>query len=319
MVTTPNEKVGEEFREKARWLSPQEVRELSKLDPFQSTLSIAVNWLWLFLCVAAAVKLHALIPLAIVGVALGQHGLAVLAHEAAHYRIYETRWLNDLAGKLCAMPLGLSMLTYRVIHRIHHNHLYEPIDPDLALMAGYPRGRWYLIRKLLKDLSGVTIIKSYSYFRGRPQGQKLADDTSSQLKLAARRERKIILAFHLTLLAAMIVTGLWKWYLALWLIPALTVLQMILRLRAVCEHGAVPELTTPLRAARTTLAPFWVRCLLFPHHVNHHIEHHLYPSVPHYRLAECHRRLAKTGALDNAEVVPSIGVTFGKIFRAETA
>jgi hypothetical protein len=32
------------------------------------------------------------------------------------------------------------MLTYRIIHRIHHNHLYEPIDPDLALMAGYPRG-----------------------------------------------------------------------------------------------------------------------------------------------------------------------------------
>jgi fatty acid desaturase len=307
---------GEEFRGNARWLSSEEVRELSRLDPLSSTLSIVLNWIWLALCVFGAARFHALIPLAIVGVALGQHGLAVLAHEAAHYRIYENRWLNDLAGKICGAPLGLSMLTYRVIHRIHHNHLYEPIDPDLALMAGYPRGRWYLIRKLLKDLTGVTILKNYSYFRGRPQGQKLVDDTSSQLKMAARRERKIILAFQILVLALMIATGLWKWYLGLWLIPALTVLQMILRLRAVCEHGAVADLTTPLRAARTTLAPFWVRWLLFPHHVNHHIEHHLYPSVPHYRLAECHRRLVNAGALENAEVVPSIGLTFGKIFRA---
>ncbi len=318
-MTTGNERSGEEFREKARWLSPDEVRELSRLDPFLSTLALVVNWAWLVLCIGGAVEIHALIPLAIVGVALGQHGLAVLAHEAAHYRIYETRWWNDLAGKLCSAPLGLSMLTYRVIHRIHHNHLYEPIDPDLALMAGYPRGRWYRIRKLLKDLTGVTILKNYSSFRGRPQGQRLVDDTSSQLKRAARRERKWILAFQILLLTAMIATGLWKWYLALWLIPALTVLQMILRLRAVCEHGAVSDVTTPLRAARTTLAPFWVRCLLFPHHVNHHIEHHLYPSVPHYRLAECHRRLVAAGALTGAEVVPSIGLTFGKIFRDGTA
>ena len=89
-----------------------------------------------------------------------------------------------------------------------------------------------------------------------------------------------------------------------------------LRLRAICEHGAVADTSTPLQAARTTLAPFWLRCLLFPHHVNYHIEHHLYPSVPHYRLAECHRRLEEVGALDGAEVTATIGHTFRKIFAA---
>jgi len=34
------------------------------------------------------------------------------------------------------MPLGVSLITYRVIHRLHHNHLYEAMDPDLPLMAG---------------------------------------------------------------------------------------------------------------------------------------------------------------------------------------
>jgi fatty acid desaturase len=319
---------GEEFLERARpGLSAAEVRELSRLDPLRSSLSLAVNWTAIALFVTAALRWPrpAVVAAAMLGLALCQHGLAVLAHEAAHYRLYQTRWLNDLLGKLCGAPLGISMLGYRVIHRIHHNHLYEPIDPDLALMAGYPRGRLYLLKKLLKDLTGVTTFKNYRYFRqslarskSPTANQSATDealaDTSSGLRKAARRDARLVGWAHLAAIAVAIGAGWWRWYLLLWLLPLVTVLQMILRLRAVCEHGAVPDLSTPLKAARTTLAPFWVRWLIFPHHVNYHIEHHLYPSVPHYRLAECHRRLAAAGALDGAEVTPHLGVTFRRIF-----
>jgi len=310
-----NDVPGEDFREKARaGLSPEEVRELSRLDAGRGTLALAVNWTAIALLTMTALRWrHPLVvAAAVLGMALAQHGLAVLAHEAAHYRLYQQRWLNDLVGKLCGAPLGISMLTYRIIHRIHHNHLYEPIDPDLALMAGYPRGRLYLLRKLAKDLTGITTFKNYRYFKGtvvKPIG-----DTSSALHRAARRDRKLVRGLHLAALALAIATGTWRWYLLLWLLPLVTVLQMILRLRAVCEHGAVTDLSTPLKAARTTLAPTWLRWLLFPHHVNYHIEHHLYPSVPHYRLAECHRRLVASGALAGAEVAPHVGVTFRRIF-----
>jgi fatty acid desaturase len=324
------ERAGEEFRVGVqRGLPAAEVRELSRLDPLRCALPIVQSWGLIAVAVAAAIHWpHPLvIALAILVVAAGQHGLAVLAHEAAHYRLFETRWLNDLAGKLCGAPLGVSMLTYRVIHRIHHNHLYQEIDPDLALMAGYPRGRAYLFGKLLKDLSGITIVKNYLYFTGRqlvkpidemvkPIGGavKPVGDTSKRLRRAARHDRRLVLALHLLLLAAAIVSGGWRWYLLLWLLPLVTVLQVILRLRAVCEHGAVKELSSPLTAARTTLAPPWARWIMFPHNVNYHIEHHLYPSVPHYRLAECHRRLQAAGALEGAEVVPRFSETLRKIF-----
>src|SRR5437868_2123965 len=137
-------------------LSIEELRELSRLSPLRSTLSIVKTAALAAACIVAAVvsRGHALHPLvvalAIVGAAGAQHGLAVLTHEGAHLRLFQTRWLNELAGTLCGAPLGLSMLTYRQIHNIHHRHLYEPIDPDLALMAGYPRGRGYLVRKLAK-------------------------------------------------------------------------------------------------------------------------------------------------------------------------
>src|SRR6185369_14343711 len=92
-----------------------------------------------------------------------QHALFVIAHDAAHYLLYERRWLNDAVGRTCAMVQGLSMRTYRVIHRLHHNHLYGELDPDTALHGGYPRGLLYLVRKLAKDLSGFTAWKTYAY------------------------------------------------------------------------------------------------------------------------------------------------------------
>ena len=312
-------RAGEEFRVRThKGLPPSEVRELSRLDPFSATRSIVETWGLALSAIAVAVRWpHPLvIAAALVAVAGAQHGLAILAHQSAHYRLYETRWLNDLAGKLCAWPLSVSMLTYRIIHRIHHNHLYEPIDPDLALMAGYPRGRAYLAKKLLKDLFGITTIKNYLYFFGRPPSGNNGkmDDTSNALRAAARRERMLVIALQAALLGASIALGVWRWYLLLWLLPLVTLLQAILRLRAVCEHGAARALSSPLTAARTTIAPAWVRWILYPHHMNYHVEHHLYPSVPHYRLAECHARLQARGLLDGAEVVPTMRGTFRKIF-----
>jgi hypothetical protein len=67
--------------------------------------------------------------------------------------------------------------------------------------------------------------------------------------------------------------------------------QAILRLRAIAEHGATTDFSSPLTAARTNIAPAWLAWLIFPHQVNYHIEHHLYASVPHYNLPRLHREL----------------------------
>jgi fatty acid desaturase len=125
-----------------------------------------------------------------------------------------------------------------------------------------------------------------------------------------------VIGGQLALLAASIALGVWRWYLLLWLLPMVTLLQALLRLRAVCEHGAVRDTATPWTAARTTLASPLVRWLVFPHDMNFHIEHHLYPSVPHYRLRDCHARLRAHGLYDGAELSPDFGSTLGKIFAS---
>jgi fatty acid desaturase len=319
---------GTEFQVRARaGLPPETLRRLTRLSPLRSTLSLVQTFGLAALAIALGVRFpHPLVVLAVLVVVAGQqHGLAILAHQSAHYRLFEARWLNDLCGKLCGIPLGVSMITYRVIHRIHHNNLYTPIDPDLPLMAGYPRGRAYLLRKLGKDLLGVTTFKNYSYFfclkgtksagRGTAgERSTVLDDTSPALRAEAKRDRALVIGANLALFAALAAAGALRWYLLLWFLPLVTLLQALLRLRAVLEHGAVPDTGEPLRAARTTLAPWTVRWLVYPHSMNFHVEHHLYPAVPHYRLAAAHEELVRAGVLARAEISPSLRESLRRVF-----
>lgn len=315
---------GEEFKDDYRKALPADVvQRLARISPWRSTWSVAQELLVLGALVAAALAWWTpwvVIPCVLL-IGARQHALFVLAHDAAHYRLFEPRWLNDLAGRACATLPGLSMRTYRVIHRLHHNNLYGPADPDTALHGGYPRGRAYLAKKLARDLAGFTAWKTYSYFLGGAPALNTEtnvtvrplNDSSPRLRAEAVRDRNFVIAFHVVMLIAMAASGWLLQYLVLWILPLVTVLQAILRLRAIAEHGATTDFSSPLTAARTNLAPAWMEWLLFPHCVNYHIERHLYASVPHYNLPELHREMRNRGLLDGAEVLP-FSRTLGRIF-----
>jgi fatty acid desaturase len=321
---------GEEFRQDLRapgarnaqarrLLSAEELAPLTALSTPRSLLAVGQT----FGLIAAAVALAVLtwpsawMLLSVLVIGVAQHAVFILVHEAAHYRLFAARWANDGLGRFMGMAAGLSMCTYRVTHRLHHNHLYTEEDPDTAIHGGYPRGRAYLLRKLGEDLLGLNAWKTYAYFFGTPainddthREIRPLDDTSPQLRAAARQDRWLVVAFHAV--APLLALGLGGWqallmFAVLWWLPLLTVLQPILRLRAICEHGGVTDLSSPLTAARCnrtwgTPANWLGRAVLFPHHVNHHLEHHLYPAVPHYHLPRLHQLLLEKGALDAAEV-----------------
>ena len=322
---------GEEFKDDFRKALPKDlVQRLSTVSFSRSAWSILQEFAVLGALIAAALTWWTwwmVIPCVIL-IGTRQHALFVLAHESAHYRLFEQRWLNDAAGRLCATLQGLSMRTYRVIHRLHHNNLYTELDPDTALHGGYPRGKAYLVKKLLKDLSGFTAWKTYAYFLGgapalNTQTQvaiRPLDDTSAKLRQEANSDRNAVIVFHVAALALFAWSGHLVEYLVLWVLPLVTVVQAILRLRAIAEHGATTDFSSPLTAARTNLVPRWLGWLIFPHNVNYHIEHHLYASVPQYHLPELHRELESRGLLSGAEAV-TFDVTLGKIFndRARSA
>jgi fatty acid desaturase len=321
---------GEEFRDDLRApgalnaqarkaLSAQELLPFTQLDDVRSMLAMAQTGLLLAAAGALIVGLWGS-PWMLTGIALmgiAQHSLFILSHEAAHYRLLSRRGANDVLGRLIGMSSGVSMCTYRVTHRLHHNDLYGSEDPDTAIHGGYPRGKAYLLRKLAQDIVGWNAWKTYAYFFGAPainedtqRAIRPLDDTSPQLRKAARQDRYLVVGAHIAMpLIALVWGGLHGLavYLVVWIVPLITALQPILRLRAICEHGAVNDLSSPLTAARSNrtsgrVANRVLGAILFPHHVNYHLEHHLYPAVPHYQLPALHCALQARGVLEGAEV-----------------
>jgi fatty acid desaturase len=316
---------GEEFKDDFRKALPKDVlAQFTQRSAWRASASVLSDFAVIALAAAVALAFWFSLPLTVLCVIIigtRQHALFVIAHDAAHYLLYENRRVNDLVGRAAATVQGLSMCTYRVIHRLHHNNLYGELDPDTALHGGYPRGRAYLVRKLLKDLTGFTAWKTYAYFLGGAPALNTStnvairplDDTSEKLRRDARVDRNTVIVLHAVLLAAFAWSGYLVQYLVLWILPLVTVVQAILRLRAIAEHGATTDFSSPLTAARTNVLPGWLAWLVFPHHVNYHIEHHLYASVPHYHLPALHREMTSRGLLEGAEVV-AFPATLGKIF-----
>ncbi len=230
-------------------LPAEELHELTALSNRRSAFAVAQTVL-VIVAVAAATTLFVkaggsdwqwsslwvFVP-AILIIATQQQALFVLAHEAAHYRLFRNRRVNDTVGRLLAAAVGLSMCSYRVVHRLHRNHLYGDQDPDIALHGGYPRGKAYLLRKLVADVLGLTAWKTYRYFLGSPAAnantgvaQRPLDDTLPALRQAARNDRWLVACVQVALPVCIAILFGWEgiaMYLLLWIVPAVTVLQAI--------------------------------------------------------------------------------------------
>jgi fatty acid desaturase len=286
-------------------LAPEALRPLQKLSTLTSLSALAGTWALIAVSIAAALwsgHWAVWIAAALV-VGRCQHALAVLMHDAAHYRLLGHRGWNDFVGQwLCAKPIASHLYIYRTVHLRHHRYLHTSKDPDLSLSEPFPCGRRSFVRKLLRDAAGVSALVMRGYVT--------VDKTSGRMRFTPRSGNLLRYWTWQTIatraLAAGIVIGLVAAgygfaFLALWVLPLLVVYQVILRARGVLEHAAVPDKEDPLRNARTVVSANPVaRFFLNPHHVGYHLEHHLYPGVPHYNLPELHAALAATGRFGDA-------------------
>jgi len=114
---------GEEFKDDFRKALPKNVvQALTHRSPWPATAAVVHDVAVIAAAIAAALYFWPnplVILISVVAIGTRQHALFVIAHDAAHYLLYERRGVNDLVGRACATVQGLSMCTYRVIHRLH--------------------------------------------------------------------------------------------------------------------------------------------------------------------------------------------------------
>lgn len=265
------------------------------LKPWRALLALVVDWGLIAASLACVIAWpHPLIYLlAAVIVARTQLALAVMMHESAHGVLLRGQWLNDTIGQaLAASPLFLSLATYRAGHLKHHLAPMEHDDP-VAMVFGindYPVPRRTLLARLFSDLCGISyVVSAFRMARG-----EYRDILPPAVKSPGTLTWEIlsILAANGLLFGVLAHSGHPLLYPGLWLLPAITLLPFMGRIRAIMEHAGLPACNDQSQNARTIIRPSWQTFLFGPHAIHYHIEHHLYVRMPFYHLATMHRQLA---------------------------
>ncbi len=269
------------------------VRELSTINPLRSTIAIAAEWAGIILAVVLYQRfLHLLfLPVLVMWIGARQHALGILMHDGAHYLLFKNRRLNAIVSELfLAWPLFITMRAYRGDHFAHHRHVNTERDPDLVRKQSsaseweFPTSWGALGALLARDVFGLN---THQQFLELADMSKQKDTARGIDPYAVAR-----MLYYVLILSVVIYFRLWSTFLLLWVVPLLTWLKMIMRIRSIAEHFAIENDHVYTRS-RTTLPSLLERVFVAPRNINFHLEHHLYPSVPFFRLPQLRALLMK--------------------------
>ena len=279
-------------------ISKEQYEEIKEKQDWRNVLSISSNWLQM----SAAMALFFFYPnvitflVALVIIGSRQFALAVLAHDAAHNLLFENNKVNDLAGQwFCAYPIFQDNRVYRPYHLKHHRHTETEDDPDLVLSTPFPITKRSFIRKIFRDLTGITGVKRYwgslsSIFRTK------GDNVFNKISKTSNKLHGFLIS-NLIIFILISTTMHWSLFLLLWWLPSFTYYSLIIRIRNISEHAVTPG-NDDFDNTRTTKSTVLTRFLMVPHNVNYHLEHHLFTRCPWYNLPKAHSMMIENGYED---------------------
>jgi fatty acid desaturase len=297
-------------------VAPAELAVLRERVEWKGIALIAHAWA----VILGSIALVALLPnpltflIAVMLIGSRQLGLAILMHDGAHGCLSRNEKRNlALSQWLCAYPIFADTVPYRRYHLGHHARTQQADDPDLVLSAPFPVTRASYRRKFIRDITGQT-----GYQQRKAQLlNALGDPTWPRSRRLSHFGEKLgrQLAANAVLFAALALAGIWWAYPLLWLLPLMTWMMVITRIRNIAEHAVVPDSDDPLRNTRTTKANLLERAFIAPYFVNYHLEHHLLFYVPCYNLPRLHAILMRGTHAGRMEVQPG----YAQVLRLATA
>ena len=290
-------------------LSEAIIAEISALNgarPLAFTLQLLAAWSVIVGIIAWAIYLDTIWAtiIAIIVVATRHNVLGLLVHEQAHLLGYRSKYGDLLVNLFAAYPLlVLTVEGYAQVHLAHHRDYFSENDPDFLRKSGeewsFPKTPGETAKLFLSDALGINTLK---LIRGKKQ--------SPQGFVFARRYRIPVWVrpvYFAGIAGALTLTGTWGVFLIYWLLPILTVSQLIVRWGAICEHkynlpgASVPE-STPLILLR-----WWERLLLPNLNFSMHPYHHFFPGVSFAKLPKIHEIYCREGLLNQENVFLGYG------------
>ena len=273
-------------------LDPKELKPLFKARPLRHAWAILYNWIIIIGCMVLWTYFPSvwLYILAVIVIGARMHALAILMHDATHYRFLKNRKWNDLLTNYSTMYfLFTSIQIYRRNHLAHHQHLNTEEDPDWVAKIGkrsftFPQS----LSQFLLQLSSYLIL-----YQGVMDMMWFLKRFNGSFGNRPKKPEPVVpkLLFYALLFGGLTFFDGWKYFLMFWLIPWLSTFYMFQYIRSVAEHFGDLTYDNLLTSTRTVKSNLLERFLIAPHHVGYHLEHHLYPGVPFYNLPKLHKLL----------------------------
>ncbi|OJJ23563.1 hypothetical protein BKI52_04140 [marine bacterium AO1-C] len=294
------------------YLTPEEIKSLTQKNDWKGWWMVLNIWGGIALLFAMVAIFPNVLTITLAIILLGgrQLACAILMHDMAHRAVFKSAKLNIFVGNwLGGYPIINDCVRYRPYHIKHHVNAGTAKDPDLSLTYGYPTSVMSFIRKVIRDLAGLTGIKAQSGVALINFGY-LEYTASKETKKIDQTNRCFwnVLATGVyyywkpLLVNGLIWSILWLcgtgWVFLLWVVALFTTFNFSLRIRSIAEHSMVPNPEDAHLNTRTTYASWWERLLFAPNHVNYHAEHHLLMTVPPYNLPKMHQMLKERGFYD---------------------
>jgi fatty acid desaturase len=293
-----------------------EIRSLMRPKPAWFLFTALRAWAAVGLAVALSARFGTpwAYALAVVFIATRQNVLALLVHEQVHKLGINSKAGDRLTNLIAGFWLLLSVESYRKIHLAHHVHYFTERDPDFLRKQGaeweFPQPVFSFIKTLSRDASGLSLVR---FVRGKNKPRDVSPAARDRTAIALR------LTFYAGLATALTVADAWWLFLLYWLVPLLTVTQLIVRWGAICEHRY--NLVHPTLAESTPLIVlrWWERLLLPNLNFNYHIYHHYFPHISGSDLPKVHAVFSREGLLVGEHVFQGYYSYLRFLFRAPMA
>lgn len=275
---------------------------LARAQPITFITTTMLNWLIIVMIMVTACKLDHWLGYAIAVVLIaGRQGVfGYLMHEQTHWNGIKGRKGDIFTNLFISWPVFVSVERYGSIHLSHHENYFTEKDPDFHRKNGpdwtFPMPWSRLLWLFTRDLLGLNTI---SALIGKNSGNAVS------VRRVAALPAWVQIVYYTVIIALVTIFNAWFEFFILWLLPLLTVIQVRIRISAICEHKynlldpSIPD-STPI--VKLSL----LERIIFPDlNFGYHIYHHMHPRIAWRNLPKVHEIFRSEGLVNDAEVFPT--------------
>jgi fatty acid desaturase len=220
------------------------------------------------------------------------HGLLIGLHEAAHGLLRKNRRFNEFDGVVIGTLSLMSFSLYRVVHQTHHAYLATEQDYEFWPLSRPTTSRWKRCLAAFFELNFGLFYSPLLFLRAF-----LSSPSPVRSKRVRRRiwaELALSVVAWTLILWAVAAFGLWKYFIWLYLAPAL-VAANLQSWRKYIEHVGMTG-DTVNGSTRSIVAKSWLgRLVAFTLlHEPFHGVHHQRAGLPHFVLPQHVEKLRPT-------------------------